>query len=149
MPYTRKPGAWPEHAAAKGKIMPIVTITLRSGRTPQEKDKILAAVNEALSHAFKIPEHDRFQRLLELPADDFEISPKRTDKFILIEIDAFPGRSNEAKRKLFARLAENFEGLGHAPDDFICILREPDLENWCVREGKPATDIKFGFEVKI
>lgn len=129
--------------------MPIVTITMRVGRTPQEKEGILTAVNEALSFAFKIPEHDRFQRVIELPADDYEISPKRTDRFVLVEIDAFPGRSNEAKRKLFARLDANFQALGHAPDDFICILREPDLENWCVREGKPATDIKFGFEVKI
>lgn len=50
--------------------MPLVTITVQKPKTTQFKDTVLNAVHEALV-ASGIPETDRFQRVLELNAEDF------------------------------------------------------------------------------
>lgn len=57
--------------------MPVVTITTRSGRSAKEKKALLDAVHQSLRDAFKIPENDRTQRLLEL--DPADMDPPRTE----------------------------------------------------------------------
>ena len=80
--------------------MPEVRIEIREGRAPLEKKALLEAVHSALVEALRIPEHDRIQRLHDLPSECFEIPPYRTGMFALIEVTMFPGRSLDAKGKL-------------------------------------------------
>jgi len=50
--------------------MPLVTLTVREGKSSEFKSMVLNAVHGALI-ASGVPEKDRFQRVLELGADDF------------------------------------------------------------------------------
>jgi hypothetical protein len=72
--------------------MPLVTVTLRKGKSTDFKSAVLGAVHRALV-ASGVPEADRFQRVLELSPDDFRFDPTypdasvpRTDDFVLIEV---------------------------------------------------------------
>ena len=81
--------------------MPLVEISIRKGRSDSEKKELLNIVYSSLVDAFKIPERDRVQRIYEFKDDEFEIPNDRTNKFTIIEITIFPGRSFEAKKKLY------------------------------------------------
>ena len=130
--------------------MPFVKISLLVGRSPEYKKAILDGVHSALVTAFLIPDSDRHQQIYELDEENFEKPPAKSDRFVVIEIIAFQGRSLEAKRKLYAAIVQN---LGRAPgiagDDILIILHESPKENWCVREGKPASDVDLGFKVEV
>jgi 4-oxalocrotonate tautomerase family enzyme len=130
--------------------MPFVRITIRSGRPGQYRKALLEGVHNALVQAFKIPEHDRYQVLHELDAEHFEAPPAKTENVAMVEITAFKGRSNEAKKELFRAIAENLaKNPGIKGDDIMIVVHEPPLENWGIRGGKPANEVALGFKVAI
>jgi hypothetical protein len=102
-----------------------------------------------LVEAFKIPEKDRNQILFAHEAANFETTVDRTDAFTLIEITAFPGRSIEAKRKLYQALATRFAAAGVGPADLFVVLSEPPLENWSPRDGVSSADVRPSFKLDV
>ncbi len=79
-----------------------------------------------------------------------EAPPVKTDNVTAIEITAFKGRSNEAKKRLYQAIAENLAANpGIKGDDIMIVLHEPPLENWGIRGGKPASEIQFGFTIEV
>lgn len=130
--------------------MPVVRITIRSGKSPAYKKALLDGVHTALVQAFKIPEQDRFQTLHELDSDRFELPPSKSDNAAIIEITAFKGRSNEAKKQLYQSIVNTLvNDPGVKGDDILIVLHEPPLENWGIRGGKPASEVHLGFNVKV
>jgi len=69
------------------------------GKPTNYKKALLDGVHNALVRAFKIPKHDRYQILHELDAEHFEAPPAKTENVTMIEITAFKGRSNAAKKE--------------------------------------------------
>ncbi|MGH8035916.1 MAG: tautomerase family protein, partial [Lysobacterales bacterium] len=72
--------------------MPLVTLTVRKPKSSAFKTTVLDAVHAALVSS-GVPVTDKFQRVIELEADDFRFDPNypdlqsdRTDNFALIEI---------------------------------------------------------------
>lgn len=129
--------------------MPLVRLNRRTGRPAEENRRLLDAVHEALVEAFKIPDADRHQILVEHASASFEITADRTPAFTLVEIIAFPGRSVAAKRALYQSLARRFEAAGVAPGDLSVVLTEPPLENWSPRDGVSSFDVKPGFRLDV
>lgn len=129
--------------------MPVVTITIRTGRTIEEKKTLMNAVHAAMRDAFKIPEGDRSQRLIELPIECFDICEGQSEKFVLVEIDAFAGRSIDAKRTLYRTMGKKLEALGIPLTDFTVLIRGHALENWGIRGGQAASDVDLGFKVDV
>lgn len=129
--------------------MPLVRLEVCEGRSPQEKKELLDAVHSALVEALKVPEEDRTQRLHELPPEDFEVPPSKTEGFILVEVTMFPGRSFEAKKNLYHAVVRNLAGLGVGSNDVCVVLHEPPMENWGIRGGMPASEVTLGFEVNV
>jgi phenylpyruvate tautomerase PptA (4-oxalocrotonate tautomerase family) len=123
--------------------MPLVTVTIRKGKSTEFKSAVLGAVHRALV-ASGVPEADRFQRVLELGADDFrfdqsypDVSAPRTDDFVLIEVLLSVGRSVKVKRKI---LADIIAGLtvapGLHPDNVMVCFKETAWENWAFAGGR-------------
>lgn len=127
--------------------MPLTNITLREGRTRDEKRAILDAVHAALRTAFGIPEHDRTQIINEIRPGNWDVAgfPDR----IIVEIKAFAGRSLEAKRTLYREIVANLGGCGVEPKDVFIIVNDLPLENWGIRGGQAACDIDLGFKVDV
>jgi phenylpyruvate tautomerase PptA (4-oxalocrotonate tautomerase family) len=123
--------------------MPLVTVTLGTGRDAGYKDAILAGVHEALV-ASGVPEKDCFQRILELAAADFrydarypDLTIDRGDDFVLIEILWSVGRNVKIKRKLASDIVE---ALARAPgidrERVMVVIKETAWENWSFGGGR-------------
>jgi phenylpyruvate tautomerase PptA (4-oxalocrotonate tautomerase family) len=129
--------------------MPLVKIETRRWMTAEIKRAVLDAAHESLVSAFQVPGTDRNQRIIEYAPEDFEASSGRGERFTIVTIDAFAGRSLEAKRKLYQELASRLGAAGIPPADLIVIVHDVPLENWGLRGGQAACDIDLGFKIQI
>ena len=111
--------------------MPLVRIDMVAGKSPEYKKIVLDTVHEGLMEALGIEDWDRFQRIVEIPKEDFELPVGKTDNFMLIEITIFPGRTKEQKKAAIYKItAELSNRLNIAPTDVFILMNEPPLENW-------------------
>lgn len=122
--------------------MPLVTVTVCAPKDAAFKASVLDAVHAALV-ASGVPEADRFQRVLELPAQDFrydasypDVSGARDDDFVLIEILWSAGRSVKIKRALLADLMQRLAAAGRNPENVMVCFRETTWENWAFAGGR-------------
>ena len=123
--------------------MPLVTVTLRTGSAPEFKSAILDGVHRSLV-ASGVPETDRFQRVLELPAGDFRFDPRypdlttdRGDDFVLIEVLWSIGRSVKIKRKVVADIVAALRTApGLDPEHVMIVFKETTWENWAFAGGR-------------
>ena len=129
--------------------MPHVRIEIVKGRSLEERRGLFQAVHDALLEAFRIPDDDRTQRIVEHEPDNFEIPPGSSKRYTLIEITAFPGRSAEAKRNLYRALVQKLGEIAIAPMDVSIVILEPRLESWGVRGGRSAADVDLGFSLDV
>lgn len=131
--------------------MPTVLIETCLQREPAAEVAIMNAVHAALVEAFKIPVNDREVRLLVHAPHRFQAPPDRAhpELFTIIGIDAFAGRSVDAKRKLYRAIVDKLEPLGIPRDHVLTTVRDHPLENWGVRGGVAACDVKLGFDVNV
>ncbi|WP_414468814.1 tautomerase family protein [Methanobacterium sp. ACI-7] len=131
-------------------MCPLVKIEIRKGKSDEYKKALLDGVHDALVEAIRIPDYDRFQRLYELDALNFEAPETKTDNVTIIEITMFQGRSIEAKKALYSTIVNNLaKNPGINGNDITIVLIEPPLENWGVKGGKPANEVDLGFEIKV
>jgi phenylpyruvate tautomerase PptA (4-oxalocrotonate tautomerase family) len=122
--------------------MPLVTVTVRKPKSFEFKSAVLNAVHSALV-ASGVPEKDRFQRVLELDADDFrfdseypDLATGRTDDFVLIEILFSVGRSVKVKRKILADVIASLSQAGLNPENIMVCFKETSWENWSFGGGR-------------
>ncbi len=83
----------------------------------------------------------------EYAPEDFEA--RYGPEGIFVEAMVFPGRSLDAKRKLYRLIAEGMDAAGVGRDKVLVVLHEPALENWGIRGGQAATDVQLGFKVDV
>lgn len=129
--------------------MPYVRIEIVKGRSLEERRRLFQAVHDALVEAFRIPDDDRTQRIVEHEPENFEIPPGSSDRYMLIEITAFPGRSTDAKRSLYRTLVQRLGEIAIDPMDVSVVIVEPTLESWGVRGGRSAADGDLGVPLDI
>ena len=111
--------------------MPLVRIDMIKGKSAEYKKQVLECVHAGLEEVLGIPDWDRFQHIVEIPREDFETAPEKSDNFMIIELTLFPGRTKEQKgnaiKTITAKLSEK---LGINPPDVFIVINEPTLENW-------------------
>jgi phenylpyruvate tautomerase PptA (4-oxalocrotonate tautomerase family) len=108
--------------------MPLVTLTVRKGKSSEFKSAVLGAVH----------------RVLELGADDFRFDPEypdlgtpRNEDFVLIEILLSVGRSVKVKKQILAQLiADLAKSPGLNPDNVMVCFKETAWENWAFGGGR-------------
>jgi len=123
--------------------MPLITLTVRKPKTEAFKSAVLGAIHAALA-ASGVPEKDRFQRVLELDADDFrydgeypDLASPRTADFVLIEILWSVGRSVKVKRKVLADIIAGVSRKpGLDPEHVMVCFIETQWENWAFGGGR-------------
>jgi len=131
--------------------VPHVLIETRRECSQAEEVALIDAVHGALLRAFRIPEDDRHVRLLVHQPHRFAVPPQLTqpERFTQVTIDAFAGRSIDAKRALYREIVECLEPLGVPPDHVSILVRDAPRENWGIRGGRAASDVDLGFEVNV
>ena len=95
--------------------MPLVRIDMIRGKSPEYKKAVFEAVHTGLIEALEIEDWDRFQRIVEIDKEDFEV----------------PGRTREQKKRAIELITEKLtDKPGIAATDIFIVINEPPLENW-------------------
>ena len=138
-PISRVPyiAACPRHA-----------VETRTGWINGRQAELLEAAQRAIVEGIRIPEADRCVRLHELPAEAILAPPGTTEKYTIIEISMFKGRSVEAKRRLYAALARELGAFGLEPHDIKVYIQEGEREDWSVG-GVALSDVELGFTIEV
>jgi phenylpyruvate tautomerase PptA (4-oxalocrotonate tautomerase family) len=135
----------------KEKVVPSVLIEVRRQYTAEQEVALIEAVHAALREAFKILPGDKNVRLIVHEPNRFACPPEREkpEFYTHISIDAFVGRSLDAKRNLYRAIVNNLEALGIPKDHVKILLREISKENWGIRGGQAGSDVELGFKVEV
>jgi hypothetical protein len=98
--------------------------------------------------ALGLPESKRFQRSFPMEVGDFIHPPARSDRYTIIEISMFAGRSIEAKGRLIALLFERLAGIGIPPQDVEITIFESPASNWGIR-GRRGDQLALDYDVSV
>jgi phenylpyruvate tautomerase PptA (4-oxalocrotonate tautomerase family) len=131
--------------------VPSVLIEIRRAIPAEEECRLMEAVHSALREAFKILPGDRNVRLIVHDPHRFACPPERShpELYTHISIDAFAGRSLDAKRALYRGIVEKLEVLGIPTDHVKILLSEFPKENWGIRGGQAGCDVELGFKTDV
>lgn len=129
--------------------MPIFTVTMKSSRSPHEKDRLSKAIHAA-SIAAGYPEDDFFQRFLTLDPADLRVDPHypdlpkpRTDRLLLIEVLLSTGTQVSRKKRLVMDLVEKLAEAGADTNDIMVFFVETDRTSGSFGGGLFAPPVAF------
>lgn len=128
--------------------MPEARIEVRCDRSPEEVQAVIEAVYQAQLEALRLPTGDRLIRCVVHAPELFTVPPGKTTNYTLVEYRLFPGRSPEAKRRLYESIVRRLGTLGVTPADILIVIQEPPLENWGIG-GRPASGLDLGLDLDV
>ncbi len=117
-------------------------------QTLEPRTEISNAIHNSVMTALEYPADKKFHRFFPLEPEDFIFSKDRSEKYTILEISMFEGRSVRAKKKLIALLFENLEQLGIPRNDLEITIFETSKHNWGIR-GVPADELELSYRVEV
>jgi phenylpyruvate tautomerase PptA (4-oxalocrotonate tautomerase family) len=117
-------------------------------QTLEPREEISNAIHKSIMEALEYPADKKFHRFFPLEPEDFCFSSDRSDKYTILEISMFEGRSVTAKKKLIALLFENLEQLGIPRHDLEITIFETPKYNWGIR-GVPGDELALSYRVEV
>ena len=113
------------------------------------RNKVSDVLHSCIIEAFKYPENKRIHRFFYLGEEDFFYPQERSNKYTIIEISLFEGRSVESKKDLYQLIFNRFETeLGITANDIEITLTETPLHNWGIR-GKSGDELVLDYNVSV
>lgn len=122
--------------------MPLICISLRTGKSADYRRAIAENVYGALRETFNVPEHDFFATVTEREPNDFMFDRQyfniaRSDDLVIIQMTVSNTRTVEQKKALYRRIVEKLgKNLGLRPQDVFINLVEVAKENWSFGNGE-------------
>lgn len=129
--------------------MPIVAIEVATIFTKDEEITLINSVYSTLKEVFQLTDDAINIRLFAHEPHRFSIPPTKNqfetyahpERYTVISIDCFNGRTIETKRHLYYRIAENLELNGIPKDHLKIVLREHNRENWGILGAQSGAKI--------
>ena len=121
--------------------MPLLHISLRTGKPETYRQAIFDSLYRAMRETFNVPEGDQFMTISEHDAANFRYGASflgiaRSDDLVFIQITANNTRTLDQKKVLFRRIAALLgESPGIRPEDVFVNLVEVAKENWSLGNG--------------
>ena len=113
------------------------------------KRKLSDVIHACVVEAFEYPVDKRAHRFFPLEAEDFFYPAGRSERYTIIEISMFEGRSVAAKKQLMRLLfARAEQELGISPTDIELTISETPKHNWAFR-GLPGDEHVLGYKVEV
>ena len=113
------------------------------------KRKLSDVIHACVVEAFAYPQDKRAHRFFPLDAEDFFYPAGRSERYTIIEISMFEGRSVAAKKQLMRLLFTKAEQeLGISPNDIELTISETPKHNWAFR-GLPGDEHVLGYKVDV
>lgn len=119
--------------------MPLLRIDVTGPKSPAYKAALLAGARAAVTRAFGVPDGRVVVRVAETPADDVGLPSCRTDRFTLVDVLAYEGRTPELKRALSAALRDAYAAdPGIEPSEVAVSFRDASPDDLDVLPGEAA-----------
>ena len=113
------------------------------------KAKLSEVIHSCVVDALQFPLDKRAHRFFPLEAADFFYPAGRTERYTIIEISMFEGRSVETKKRLIRFLFERIHAeLGISPQDVEVTITETPKHNWGIR-GLPGDEIDLNYKIDV
>lgn len=128
--------------------MAMAMVEVLTGHADTYKRGLLEGVRRALCESLRVPDDDPSIRLIEHQPENVIIPPRYSDRYTMVTITMFYGRSLDTKRRLYQNLVSELGRLGVPGDDVQVVLHAPAVENWS-RGGIPASETDPGFTINI
>jgi hypothetical protein len=136
-----------ENIEQSGNPMPLFTVTMRSSRSADQKDRLSTAIHAA-SIVAGYPEEDLFQRFLSLEPSDLRVdlyypalSKPRSDQMLMIEVLVSSGTDTDRKKGLVVALVEELGEAGIDPNDIMVFFLETDRASGSFGGGRFAPPV--------
>jgi phenylpyruvate tautomerase PptA (4-oxalocrotonate tautomerase family) len=112
------------------------------------KVRLSDVIHACVVDSLDLPADKRFHRFFPLDASNFFYPPDRSERYTIIEISMFEGRSAERKRRLIRLLFERIErDCAISPQDVEITILESPRSNWGIR-GLPADELGLSYRVE-
>lgn len=106
-------------------------------------------IHSCIMDAFEFPKDKRFHRFIRLAKEDFVYPDSRSEKYTILEISIFEGRSDESKKKLIRLLFERLKRDANIDgEDMEITIFETPMKNWGIR-GIPADELSLNYKVEV
>jgi phenylpyruvate tautomerase PptA (4-oxalocrotonate tautomerase family) len=131
--------------------MPSVIVEVRRDYPPEQETYLLQSVHDAIVRAFDVDPANRNVTLVVHPPHRFLGRPDGPSPERLTNVTIFlrPGRSVEAKRRLYRYITDACAGIDIPPECvFVRVLEQP-AENFGVRGGQALCDVDLGYPVDV
>lgn len=111
--------------------------------------KMSTTIHTCAVEALRLPPEKRFHRFFPLESDDFVFPDDRSERYTIVEISMFSGRSAETKKRLINSLYARFEAdLDIPPRDLEITIFESPRHDWGIR-GKPGDELALDYQVDV
>ena len=126
-----------------------IRVYARDSWLPAARPQLSAAIQAAVVEALDYPPDKWVHRFFPMTAENFVWGFERSERYTLIEISMFAGRSVAAKKALLALLFRNIEAaVGVLPRDVEITICETPRENWGIR-GVPGDELALDYIVDV
>ncbi|WP_309736365.1 tautomerase family protein [Chamaesiphon sp. OTE_75_metabat_556] len=122
---------------------------LRSHLTPI-KSQLSDIIHSCVVDALHYPIDKRFHRFFPLEPDDYYYpSGERTERYTIIELSMFEGRTVAAKKQLIRLLFDRLDKeFGISNLDLEITIFETAKHNWGIR-GLPGDELSLSYKVNV
>jgi len=113
------------------------------------KQRLSDTIHSCVVDALQYPPDKRAHRFFPLERADFIYPTGRSDRYTIVEISMFEGRSVEAKKQLIRLMFERMQrDCGIAPQDLEMTIFETPRHNWGFR-GLPGDEHQLNYKVDV
>jgi phenylpyruvate tautomerase PptA (4-oxalocrotonate tautomerase family) len=113
------------------------------------RERLSDTIHSCVVDALEYPPDKRAHRFFPLEREDFFAPAGRSDRYTIVEISMFEGRSVAAKKRLIRLLFERLErACGIAPVDVEIMITETPRHNWGIR-GVPGDELALTYTVEV
>jgi phenylpyruvate tautomerase PptA (4-oxalocrotonate tautomerase family) len=125
-----------------------VKIYALEGLLAEVREGLSDTIHSCLVDAFQLPVEKRFQRFFPLRREDFVFPADRSERYLILEISCFEGRSADAKKVLIRSLFERIHARhAIAPNDLEIAIFETPRANWGIR-GQPGDELVLTYKIE-
>ena len=115
----------------------------------EKRTAISSSIHKAVMSALGYPPEKKFHRFISLENEEFIYPDDRSEKYIIIEISMFEGRTTEAKKILIRELYSNIGSqAGIDAQNIEITIFETPKENWGIR-GMPGDELTLNYKVEV
>jgi phenylpyruvate tautomerase PptA (4-oxalocrotonate tautomerase family) len=115
--------------------MPLVNISILSGKPPEYVKAVGDSINSAVIETMGFPMDDRYQIIHQLDSERLQLQDRDGDR-VIMHLVMRAGRSDEAKQAFYKKVVENLAvNPGIPPGNVMITISENHDIDWSFRDG--------------